>query len=278
MGRAEAQIGIRDGIRVKRCTRCPTVGRDGWWSMEAGFHKNASNKSTGLSAWCKVCFQEIHQAKKAADPEGVKARRQAYYRKQRTKQLEADKKIASAPKRVFYPMDEWRPHLLEWIKTLEQIHGDREGAAAAARVTSRRLREIVNAPRELVERETVEKLALAVGVDLSEDEEPGVDGWSPKHKTRFCSVCGTWEHPHQAKGMCSRCYTMKRQRGKDREEWMGLWAKKAGHKCCKECGTTKRKHVAKGLCKNCYHRLAEKAKRANKKARAREGESVARAS
>lgn len=76
----------------------------------------------------------------------------------------------------------------------------------------------------------------------------GKHGWS-KHSD-CCIGCGTFFHPHHAKGYCLLCYHRQYNGSKAHEfHRRGKWS--SVYDACIECGNTDSPHGAKGVCKRC---------------------------
>lgn len=153
-------------------------------------------------------------------------------------------------------------------RTLERV-------SRLTNVPVRRLWEIVNRPEGNPTRRkngminhspnvsftTAERIAMVAGCEeelLETLGEPGIEDWN-KNGDRYCRRCGSWQHPHFAKGLCRRCYRSHRY-----AESVGRlpplpkterWAIR--HNYCRECSTRDRKHTARGLCTACYERWAK---------------------
>ena len=69
--------------------------------------------------------------------------------------------------------------------------------------------------------------------------------WSTHHDK--CTECGTVEHKHVGKGLCTVCYRKFRYNCKKQK--IGKWSQK--YTKCVECGTNSVPHRAKGLCRKC---------------------------
>lgn len=104
--------------------------------------------------------------------------------------------------------------------------------------------------------------AIASGIDAMDEFReallPGVEGWS-KH-SRHCIRCGRYDVPHQALGLCYRCYHVTwyhRKHGREApppvyERWATWYSR------CVVCGSTKTPHQGKGLCRECYNEKRRK--------------------
>jgi len=71
--------------------------------------------------------------------------------------------------------------------------------------------------------------------------------WSVKYNK--CIKCGTTDYQHQAKGLCTSCYSKALYIDRKNKRLKG-WAK--NYNCCINCGRVDRPHVANGLCGTCY--------------------------
>lgn len=71
--------------------------------------------------------------------------------------------------------------------------------------------------------------------------------WAMKYDK--CISCGSVEYPHQARGLCTSCYSKKIYACR-KHKMFDKWSKK--YSKCKECGRIDRPHAAKGLCGACY--------------------------
>lgn len=65
-----------------------------------------------------------------------------------------------------------------------------------------------------------------------------------------CISCKTTVQEHQAKGLCSNCYSFKKRHENPNIGYQNKWAYKYDQ--CIKCGTMERKHLSKGLCTKCY--------------------------
>lgn len=78
--------------------------------------------------------------------------------------------------------------------------------------------------------------------------------WGGK-KPLQCKRCKRSDKPHEAKGLCGRCYDRKRRRTKPRVKLpKTLWGFGKRPKLCESCKRIDRPYCARGHCKTCYYR------------------------
>lgn len=238
-----------------RCTNCLT------WKSPSQFHR----KESGPNQTCVECVREQQRRRRAERMQEIRAQQRDRYRRYQRLIEAGDAEAARLPLDPLTDGPHGRkvpvPYVRAWIEevmaTLPEGDWNNQRIAEAVDLHERRVRRIRNDVRYLrCSYDTAERVAMAAGRQEDLERligEPGLLDWSP-HGHRFCERCGTWVHPHYARGYCRRCYvSVRRAERAGRPVTRPLkerWAYRHDH--CRECKTTRVPHRGRGLCCNCY--------------------------
>lgn len=261
-------IRTTDGEREAFCRGCET------WKPIDTFPDDKRHQGPwhGKKTRCRPCFAKRANERIATRKDEVDRRRRelARARKGGAKKADAALRQQARKRHLVVLGDKW-PVVQGWVQELVERHGSIIVAAEISGIHDRRLRALLHAETASVESETLDLLAVAADkqLELSQiDPEPGVEGWSRKH--RHCQDCGSWFHRHKAKGLCVRCYAyqlthdgeMRDTSGKARRGRVTDWAPTLGIDACVVCHKSDQRHSANGICVVCANRAYKRAKRA----------------
>jgi hypothetical protein len=267
MGKAQTnrnatRIRVRNGETQFYCYNCSN------WKSQALFRVTGHKFRTR----CRECTNSIRRKRYSLYQKGVYARRKVRDERVMSAMREADK--------TWKPrVDPWRRNkgvvpielVRDWLERAYLLF--REPAPGAVYTGWRRVATItgISERRIAVLRndstiinvsvDVAEKLASAIDVmdEFREVLPPhGVVGWSKR--SQHCLRCGRCDVPHQALGLCYRCYHVTwyhRKHGREApppvyERWATFYSK------CVICSSTKTKHQGHGLCKECYNEQRRK--------------------
>jgi hypothetical protein len=243
---------VREGIEEFRCN-----GRCNRWLPREAYAFKGQHTGWGIHTTCKACHRlNINERYAREGPHPTKHPDKKQLR-------QADREWA-AWKRKHQTITVPTYIVAGWIRELIQTAKDDESryplydVFLLTKVQTRTMYAILHAERRTTAFAIAERIAEAAN-HLDELyrllPDMGRDGWS--RRSRWCCRCGSWFHPHFAKGLCARCYSSA-HRAKTNglavappkgETWALWWP------CCVVCERIDKVHRGRGLCAVCWHKL-----------------------
>lgn len=246
-------------------------GCDRWQSLDDFYDDRSTNAPYhGKRLRCKDCERsrrrEDYQSNIAVKREMVRNKKRRAARENR----KADRQIirrAQQKMMLIDITDELHELLQQYVQHLMSKYGEIQHVAFACGMAERQIWSIMNRERKRLEVSTAERIIMAADAEQDIDifiPAPGIDGWSKKGH-RYCQDCGSWDHPHCARGLCERCYMyqlrhdgqLRSESGDMRKGVIKMWAPTAGVQACVICDRSEVRHHSKGFCEACFQR-AEK--------------------
>lgn len=252
------------------CRGCDT------WKVLDDFYDDRTAKAPyhGKRLRCKECEKSRVRMAYLRNHEQHRAKLRERKRKAHQLARKADRtliKRASLKRTLVVMTDDMYDLLIGHLEYLQQRHEELQNVAFVCRMAERQVWSVMHRQRGQLDLETIERILIAA--DAESDLEhfmpmPGIDEWSKKGH-RHCQDCGSWDHPHCAKGLCERCYVYQsRNPGRLRSESGDMrrgapkyWAHTAQAMECVICNRSNVRHHSGGWCEACYQRAEKRRQR-----------------